>query len=86
MTTMVNKIFGKGLLYLVACALLLVSCVLWMTGVLMFVKELRSQMAQGMDTGHSWYMLSIGVGALIVTVALVWFFFRRYQKLSKKPD
>ena len=83
---MVNKIFGKGPLYLVACALLSLSCVLWLTGVRMFVKVLRSQMAMGVDTGHSWYMLSIGVGALIVTVAFIWFFLRRYQKLSKKPD
>lgn len=81
---MYDRIFGKGLLYLVACVLLLGSCMLWLTGVLMFVKELRSQMAQGMDTSHSWFMLSIGVGALILTIGVMYFFFSRYRKLSKK--
>jgi hypothetical protein len=81
---MFDRIFGKGLLYLIACALLLGSCILWLTGVLMFVKELRSQMAHGMDTGYSWYMISLGVGALILTVGCIFFFFSRYRKLSKK--
>jgi Ni/Fe-hydrogenase subunit HybB-like protein len=83
MNAMQHKFSAKALLYLVACAILLGCCVLWLTGVLMFTKTLRSQMAQGMETSHSWMMIGVGAGALLVTLTVIVFFFRRYRKLSK---